>query len=98
MSEVTVVPGTPSDWREFDSEDYDPNAVHDSDEDMLGVFLAERTDEDKFGIVIVADPIEVVPDELIKRLSQMQIPTKIRRESREESKAGSKKTKKKTKE
>jgi hypothetical protein len=96
MSEIeqTLVPGTPAEWREFDNEDYDPNAEVDGDEDLLGVLLAERTPEEQFGIVIVADPVERVSDSLISRLARALVPTKVRRESRSEEKTGTKKTKK----
>ena len=86
VSEQVVVPGTPSDWRDFEVEDYDPAAAPDSDEDTLGELLAERSEEDMFGVVLVADPVENVPDDLIRRLAGLRVPTKLRRESRDEDK------------
>jgi hypothetical protein len=89
MSETTLIPGNASDWQEFAVEDYDKQAAPGSDEDTLGAFLKEQ--EAPFGIVLVADPIEDVPDNLVKRLAALRIPTKVRRESRGEEKPGEKK-------
>lgn len=93
-TEIQMVPGTPTEWREYPSEDYDPAAEPGSDEDTLGTLLADRDEENQFGITVVAGPVEIVPDNLIKRLAGMMIPTKIQRQSHEESKAGEKKGKK----
>ena len=94
MIETTLVPGTPAEWRDFDNEDYDPNAAVDGDEDLLGALLAERTPDDPFGVVIVADPIERVSDSMVARLANALVPTKVRRESRSEDKPREKKDKK----
>jgi hypothetical protein len=97
MTEQIMVPGNPAEWREFEVDDYDPQAVFGSDEDELGALLAERTQEDPFGIVLVADPVENVPDDLIKRLAGQRVPTKLRRESHTEEKVAAKKDKKEKK-
>jgi hypothetical protein len=94
VTEIQMVPGTPTEWREFKSEDYDPLAEPGSDDDALGVLLADRTGEDMFGVTVVVGPVEIVPDNLIKRLAAGMIPTKIQRQSEEEHKAGEKKNKK----
>jgi hypothetical protein len=89
MSESTLIPGNATDWREFAVEDYDPDARFGSEEDTFGAFLAEQ--EGSFGITLVADPVEDVPDNLVKRLATLRIPTRLRRESRGEEKPGDKK-------
>lgn len=93
-SESTLIPGNPPSWREFDLEDYDPKAEVGGDDDTLSELLAERTAEDRFGVVITVDPMAEIPDSLVKRLAAALVPTKIRRESRGEQKPGEKKTKK----
>jgi hypothetical protein len=95
MSETTLIPGNVDKWREFAVEDYDPEARPGSDEDTLAAFIAEE--EGPYGIILVADPIENVPDDLVKRLATMRVPTKVRRESRDEHKVGEKKDKSKDK-
>jgi hypothetical protein len=91
MTESILIPGEAKDWREFAVEDFTDAGDED---DPLGELLAERTAEDPFGVVLVADPIERIPDALVKRMSGSGVPTKIRRESRDESKPASKKEKK----
>ena len=97
MTEHQLVPGNPVNWQEFEVDDYDPKAAPGSDEDTLGELLAMRTPEDPFGIVILVDLIEDVPDDLSKRLANARVPTKIRREAADEAKKEAKKTKKKAK-
>jgi hypothetical protein len=93
MSESVLVPGMAEEWRDFEVADYDPKAPIGSDEDALGEFLAERSAEDLFGVVLVLEPTATMPNELIMRMSGSNIPTKVRRESREESKGGKKEKK-----
>jgi hypothetical protein len=92
MSESILIPGEAKEWREFAVEDFTEAGEED---DPLGELLAERTAEDPFGIILVADPIERIPDALVKRMSGSGVPTKVRRESRDESKPGQKKKHKK---
>ena len=92
MIETTIVPGEPAEWREFDSEDYDPAAT--GDDDALGALIAEHTPEDPFGVVVVTGPMANVSDGLLRRLAAQGIPTKVRREDHEEYKVNDKKEKK----
>jgi hypothetical protein len=97
MTESQLIPGTPSEWREFEVDDY-AGAEAGSEEDVLGMFLEDRTLETPFGVILVADPIETIPDALIKRLSAQHIPIRIRREAasdEKKEKKGKKKAKKK---
>jgi hypothetical protein len=91
MSESPLIPGDAKEWRDFPVEDFNEA---EPDEDPLGELLAERTPENPFGICIVANPIERIPDALVMRMSGTNIPTKIRRESRDEQKPAKKKGKK----
>lgn len=81
---TTLYPGTPASWREFDVKDYDPRAQVDSEEDRLGALIRERKPEDAFGITVTADPADVVPDQLTRRLAGALIPTRLVRRSRSE--------------
>jgi hypothetical protein len=98
MTEQTLVPGNPADWREFAVEDFDPKVEYGSDEDELGALMAERSAEDPFGITLIADLVENVPDDLVKRLAASRIPTKLQRGSSEEHKEAGKARKKHKKE
>jgi hypothetical protein len=95
MSETTLIPGSMANWREFAVEDYNPEAQVGGEDDTLGAFIAEE--EGPYGIILVADPIENIPDDLVRRLARLRVPTKVRRESRDEEKVGEKKKKDKEK-
>jgi hypothetical protein len=83
---VNLYPGTPPSWREFPVADYDPKAQVGSEEDTLGQLISERTADDAFGITVVAGPLDVIDDRLVKRLAGMQVPTRIQRQSRDSQK------------
>lgn len=84
---TTVFPGNPTNWREFHVLEFDPKAQSGSEEDALGQLLEQRTNDDPFGVTVVAEPLDTVPDVLVKRLAGARIPARIERKGRDKANA-----------